>query len=361
MTTPGPQTPLSRLLTLRAGSRVPGAVASSEILEDFLTLAHAPDHLAGVYKVARNTLELLELARTTPDIEEDLRERLRTYEIEVRWLKSVIRKAAKRLSGVPSQRKRLLKRSGKNPTIRRGALQHGLWCLLWHDHRNPGPAAGFRYLQLRALLAQMAILRYWTGRDEWRPRCRPRTTVLRGLYRETLAIRNFVMLDHLAQYDDILLHFPSSGILDGLMAALKSVASRHAPELNQNPSSLFAGMCSILWLLNRQEHPERVREISDADRKLILHPGGDTPPPPSGEGETYVLERSPVDDEPEDLGNAEEEVEPEHQEVEIDTYPRHQWTEQQMRECAEIALHPAEVLPTGSLRLSQRKSAHAAA
>jgi hypothetical protein len=43
---------------------------------------HAPGCLAGVYKVARNTLALLMIARTSLNLKKDLLNTIRGYEIE---------------------------------------------------------------------------------------------------------------------------------------------------------------------------------------------------------------------------------------------------------------------------------------
>ncbi len=85
--------PLERLLSLRVAIRVPGAGTGAETLREILVYMHAPDHLAGVYKVARNTIELLDLALTTLPLDSDMRSKVCAYRAEFAWVKSTIRKS----------------------------------------------------------------------------------------------------------------------------------------------------------------------------------------------------------------------------------------------------------------------------
>jgi hypothetical protein len=289
---------------------------------------HAPGCLAGVYKVARNTLALLMIARTSLNLKKDLLNTIRGYEIELQWLKSNIRKYAKRLSDDQRVRRRFLKRFSRNPLLGENAQEHGLWCMLWFDQPDSALGVNFRLIQSRALLAQIAVLGYWTGRNKWKPGSPPYTTVIGDLYRETLTIRHFAMSRYRVTHDEILGQLPLSGLPDTLITGMKALARQNAPQLQQRPSVVFRDICAILWLLNREAHPERVREINPTDFKTILGEDSAMPPAPPESEEQYALLRGPVDDEPErtlddddhdDHDATADEAEPNQKEVEIDT------------------------------------------
>ena len=180
-------TPLYDLLSQRAADGPPGG---SEILRQLLCEMHAPENLLGVQKVACQTAALLQLALSMLGEKDDCCEILRAYAVELKWLIVHVRNKASNLSGDPDIRERMLRDQGTNPLIGKCAMKHGLWCLLWYDHADPSLGPVFRILQLKALIAHMAVLRYWLPKADWKSENKkPRTTVLHGLYQETRALR----------------------------------------------------------------------------------------------------------------------------------------------------------------------------
>lgn len=354
-------TPLQRLLKLRAQIEVPGAGKGATILQEVLTYMHAPENLEGVYKVSRNSIELFDLAVASLPHDSDLRDQLRRYRAEVAWVKRTIRKFIKRLSSDVSIRKRMLKRANKNPLLSQGAMEHGLWCLLWHRHTDESIHPIFSLLQLRGTCAQFAALRYWSGREEWAPGQPTRKRVIRGLYRETLAIRNFVTGKDRKTYEGLLHEIAAEGpTMDTIAEALKKVAASHAPRGEEKPSRAFRALCSILWLFDREVHPDRVRSVELKFIEEVLKQEGENAgtnvAEPEGE---YDLDRGAMDqveshEERADTGAEDEAAESGGTEVE--TIIRRRWTREELQECSKLGLHPSEVLPTSALHLSNRRS-----
>ena len=88
----------------------------------------------------------------------------------------------------------------------------------------------FRALQQHALFAHIVILRYWSAREEWRRGEYPTNAILRAMYRETLAIRHFVMPQYREQdeYQAVLRLVPRDGSESEVITHLKGIYARYS-------------------------------------------------------------------------------------------------------------------------------------
>jgi hypothetical protein len=321
---------------------------------------HAPDFLPGLLRVARHAAAQLEFAITNLSPEDCNRERIRAFSIEMNWVKQNVREISRKVSDVPRQRERMLRRWNGNPVLHKVAMNHGLWCLMWHDHPDSSLRPVFQLFVAKALAAHMAVLRHWSGLQEWKAGQKPYTTVMGSLYHETLAIRRFVMADHRPSFEPILRQLAECRVtLQNLDATLRRIATENAPRDGQDASLIFRSLCSILWLFRREQHPEQVREVSAKNQDEILEPVLDVKEAPKFEPGEYQLIPSPMTSAPEeeqDVDVGGEPIESERDPAEVEKYLRIQWTPEQLEDCHNLGLHPAEVLPSSYLRLSNRKS-----
>jgi hypothetical protein len=330
---------LEKLLSIRASTQVPGAANGSDGLRQLLKELHPPEDLPGLYQVARNTITLLKSALTSMGPNEHEADLIRTYLVELVWLRLNLRQISKRLfKGCKKRerekkRERMLRRRGNNPVIRKGATEHGLWCLLWHDHPDPLMSPVFRLLQLNALIAHRAVLVHWSDREEWKPGNKLYHGLLGSLYQETSAIRKFVRKKHRPAYDPIMHQLAQQLVLtQDLTSAIRNIAVKHAPKQEEDPTPIFQSLCSMLWLFRREQYPEQVRSVKRATKKEILGTDAD------------------------DSDEEDDQTESERAAAEFEKVIVEQWTPEQLKTCRDLGLHPSEVLPPNHAYLSRRKS-----
>jgi hypothetical protein len=359
------QTPLEKLLA----NRVPDPAGIVQDLDELFRLVHAPGHLAGGLKVARNLRRILRAA-AADEPSQDARARLHRYLRALRWLLYKADKLKDELYSCDDDRELFLRTIDKNPMLHRrddGAEVHGLWTLLWEHHPDRVLLPAFRSLQQHAALSHMELMRYWKRRPEWYPGSSQVSTLLNTLYCETLAIRHFVMPDYLAKAEYVgTLTELSARIskvagkisVSDLISALEQAAVSYVPKSDAEPTSIYKDLCAIVWLLKRQSTPEKLRQPK---RTIVIRPPG-----PINE---YELENSPVDDleeesqagasgEDGEVGTSEDEDEDQDSDVveAPQLYRRHRWPLSQIEECLSSGTHPADELPSSSIFLSHRKS-----
>jgi hypothetical protein len=373
------ETPLLKLLTLRAECPGDDATSNPRDLDEVLRLVHVPDCLTGAPKVARNLRRILRAALADELTERD-RKCFKLYLRELRWIVHNAERFAAHLYPDDTGRELFLRATGKNPMIGQGAEKHGLWSLLWEDHSDRTLNPAFRTLQEHALLSQMIVMQYWTARPDWQPGSSPATTLQTALYVETRAIRHFVMptYNSKTEYIGVLRQIPARISRPDLISLLEQIAATHIPtQPDARPASIYADLSAIVWLFRRASAPDKLRQ----PKKTIVSPT-QTPPlniaPPLGPAEPvlspepsrkYVLDRSPLDDLEEELGDADIEDETdgtsdedENREEYSNTsatpgvYHRSRWTPTEVDSCLNSGTHPADELPTSSIYLSHRKS-----
>ncbi len=354
-----PDNPIEKLLSIRASTKVAGAASGSGNLRQLLKELHPPEELPGLYQVVRHTITLLNTELTSREPNEHEREKIRTYLIELVWLKQNLRQIAKELFDDRKKQERMLRRWGNNPVLQKGAMKHGLWCLLWHDHPDPLLAPVFRLLQSNALAAQRAVLCYWSDREEWKEGNKVYHGLLRSLYEETSAIRNFVVEKHRSAYAPILHELAAQKVSPkNLAGEIRGIARKLAPKQGEDPTPLFQSLCSILWLFRREQFPDRVRSVSHATKEEILGP--------DAEGEPVVetheddqLTSTPSDEDseqPDDLNAEDDQTESERAAADFEKVIVEKWTPEQLQKCSDLGLHPSEVLPPNHAYLSRQKS-----
>jgi len=345
---------LEKLLSIRASAQVPEAANGSDDLRQLLKELHPPEELPGLYQVVRHTITLFDSALTSAGPGKHERKMLRTYLVELHWLRGNLRQISTMLSDNHEEQERMLRTEGENPVLGEGAMEHGLWCLLWHDHPDPLLAPVFRLLQSDALAAHREVIRYRSVREDWEPGKKLYHRVLHSLYGETSAIRRFVREEYRPEYDPILhqltakQNFSPSELAD----AIRKIAVTHAPKQNEHPTLLFRSLCSILWLFQRKQHPERTRSVKPKNVKKILGP-------PVKKAEDKKPTSTPTEDESEqsdDPKEEDEQTESERAAADFEKVKVEQWTPDQVKTCRDLGLHPSEVLPPNHAYLSRRKS-----
>jgi hypothetical protein len=350
---------LEKLLSIRASTQVAGAANGSGHLWQLLKELHPPKELPGLYQVVRHTIPLLDSALTSMGPDEHEREMIRTYLVELLWLRQNLRQISKKLFDDREKRERMLRRWGKNPVLGELATKHGLWCLLWHDHPDPLMAPVFKLLQSDAVAAHRAVLRYRSDREDWIPGNKLYRSLLRSLYEETSEIRKFVRAKYRTAYDPILHQLAAQKVSpQDLASALRRIAAKHAPQEKEARTPLFSSLCSMLWLFRREQHPDRVRSVSHVSVKEILGPDAEAEPVVEEPGDNQ-LTSTPMDGESEesdDLNAEDDQTESERAAADFEKVIVVQWTPEQLQTCCDLALHPSEVLPLSHAYLSRRKS-----
>jgi hypothetical protein len=371
---PSNKTALQRLIETREQHNVQDEGANPEALRELLLLLHAPDTLSGGVMVARTLRRIFVTALRGKSRERD-RDRITQYLRALRWFCHNADDLAQELFDDQNERERFLRSEGKNPLIHHGAEKHGLWCLLWAAHAERKMQPSFLELQLQAVLAHISVLRYWTAREEWRQRKHPVDAILKGIYRETLAIRHFVMPEYsqAANHRNVLAALPIGATRLEMFAHLKDACAKYKPVNYGHPAPIFKDLISILWLLHRASAPEifctrpkdstAMPDSVDADSGAIEI---EQEAVPSDEDE-FELDHSLNDEEDEYSDDTDSDNEDEDDEDDEDDSPadpgifvttRRKWNDADVKTCIESGLHPEDLLPAHSILLSHSNAGH---
>ena len=362
------KTALQRLVEMREQSQVQQGSSNPDILREMLLLLHAPESLSGCVKVMRNLRRIFGAALRGQPGEPDS-DRFNKYLEELRWIALNAIILARVLFDDDNDRERFLRTDDPNPLIRHGAGEHSLWCLLWESHPERKRQSAFLIMQLHATVVHFEVLRYWTAREEWSQREYPVDAILHALYRETLAVRHFVMVKYVQadDYISVLDGLPADAPASDMYRHLKDLYVKYKPNADSAPSSICKDLASILWLLYRASDPDKFRarpkdnavlpdtevddsKTGDGEREVA---------PPDSDMDEFQLDYDPDEDEEgifddADSGNNEEDPSTA---PEIFVTTRHKWSAGEVKSCVESGLHPADALPTYSILLSNSKSA----
>ncbi len=263
-------TPIDGLLWLRSQESMDRRLGNPPDLATLLIELHAPPTLPGFFRIACNTCTLLREAKATAPPEQ--RVMLQNSIRELRWMIANVRKLAEALFTNGKDRERFLRVTGSNPVIGAGALQHGLWCLLWERHPRRSLQQAFRAVQTEVLLAHREVLRYWADRAEWRDRSAIAENIEESLYLRTRALRHFVMSRYLVTNEhNAALERISS--LSSQNLSIKETLLQVRGELRwmegtRDPRQVTRDVSVLLGLLLWSRHPERIRAIRQDDEDL---------------------------------------------------------------------------------------------
>lgn len=367
-------TPIGRLLFIRSKALVRGTSTGSDVLAELLALIEAPSSLIGGKRIASQVCSLLREALSTLRPED--RFKVSEYIGELRWVISHAEELADFLfySGkehkTEEDRQLFLCCTGGNPYLRRGALDHGLCCLLWEQYSRRGSDVGYDLPSLQrpydvlrrvALLTHIAALSYWTQRGDWLSSEGPGTIVRGSMYRRTLAIRHFMMEPYQGskEYRDVLRLVPVVGSRANLNAALKQIHWNLPASATLQETRLHGDIGSILGLLRVADDPASLRaytkkaetEVSAEELVSDLPDSKET-----NEEVEYEVECQYDKDEANEIGEGTKGGDNNSDHGELDapgvTYTRHRWSAEDRRECIEAGIHPADALPIQHLHLS---------
>jgi hypothetical protein len=116
---------LEKLLSIRASAQVPEAANGSDDLRQLLKELHPPEELPGLYQVVRHTITLFDSALTSAGPGKHERKMLRTYLVELHWLRGNLRQISTMLSDNHEEQERMLRTEGENPVL--GRRRDGAW------------------------------------------------------------------------------------------------------------------------------------------------------------------------------------------------------------------------------------------
>jgi hypothetical protein len=229
---PANVSPLDKLKAARALSQLSQGSAGSNLLGQLLSEMRAPDMLQGGAKVFHTVYRVLQ--RSLPLVPEKERPLISSYIDELAWLDRNMVKLSGEIFTKPEDQERFFVRGNgtkledreKDRHIVRsvGVQEHPLWCLLWEDHPNEKQMRGFQSLQAQALLAHLAIVRYWNNQPQAIDTEKAAATVDSFLCVRTRAIRHFVMADYIKEeaFQDMLQSIPKFQIGQDLISHLTS-------------------------------------------------------------------------------------------------------------------------------------------
>ena len=365
------ETALQKLLEMREQSKVLENSSNPGMLRELLLLLHAPNTLSGCVNVVRNLRRIFGAALRGQPGEPDS-DRLKQYLQELRWIAQNANNLAQVLFADDNLRERFLRSDDENPLIRHGAGEHSLWCLLWESHPARKRQSAFLALQFHATFVHLEVLRHWTTREEWQERAYPVNAILHALYRETLAVRHFVMATYIQSEDyiSVLDGLPINAPAPDMYRHLKDLCSKHKPNADSDLATIFRDLGSILWLLHRGLNPDKFRARPKGSTALPDEIDDD-----SAAGEVtredalldsdrdeFELDHSLDEDDDDDSDNADSDGDEKDDEEDLSTDPRifvttrHKWTAAEVKTCVESGLHPADALPTYSVLLSTSRS-----
>ncbi len=399
---PANASPLDRLKAARALSQLSQGIAGSNVLSQLLSELRAPDMLQGGAKVFHTAYRLLQ--RSLPLVPEEKRPLILSYVDELAWINRNMVELSGKIFKEAEDRGRLFVRGNstkledreKDRQIVRsaGVQEHPLWCLLWEHHPMREQMRGFRLLQAQALLAHLAIVRYWNSQVQSIATKRSLKTANDLLRVRTRAIRHFVMKAHIKDeaFQSLLKDISKSQIGPKLIADLKS--RRNTMGLSVESDAKFPPVLRdvilIIGLFICGQKPELTGNYRDETlRKKPGQKPGDRPDTgtrpeietieESSEDEDFHIEYiSGTDDDGEQTeGNEEgeegsgEEKDDEEEDDEgddgagtgtdsdISVFSTNQWTREERKASAEAGLHPADALRSSTFYLanSQRGAA----
>lgn len=367
-------TPADRLLVIRSRAQVHGACTGSAVLTDLLARLQVPVSLLGGRRIASQACSLLR--RSLQRVPTEQRPAMRAYICELRWIIRHAVRLALLLYDDDKDRQLFLSCGGGNPYVRRGALEHGLCCLLWERYNIhmsdsfPPMRPQFDALCQEALLAHMTSFGYWTQSDDWPSSPDQQKVVRDSMYRRTLAIRHFVMRSYRTSvvYRQALAEIPPNASRAEMMTTLRRIRRGLPTILIALEQELDRNLASILSLLKIIDNPASLHAYTsegELDRETEV-------PTPSPEPQQTIYEvechsEQNSGDEAEvggEDGHAEEGSAEEDGEDECEggnaivrgvTYTRFRWSDEEKGNCVEAGIHPADALPVQRLHLSTHR------
>lgn len=391
--------PLNKLLTERALSQLGQGNSGLNLLSQLLSELRAPKMLQGGAKVFHTTYRLLQ--RALPLVPEEERPLISSYIHELAWLDRNMVELSRKIFAKPEDRDRFFVRGNstkledreKDRRIVRsvGVEQYPLWCLLWEHHPIRKQTRGFRSLQAQALLAHLAIVRYWRSQAQTIATKKVATTVDNFLRVRTRAIRHFVMADYIDEkaFQDLLDSIPKFQCGQGLISDLVSKRDALGSGVKSDAELLpvLRDVILIIGLFRCGQKPELTGKYRDEAPKKVpgVQPGNrsdaGTLPGTNTIGETSEDEDFHIEDISDDDGEIEgdeegvegsgEEKDDEEKDnegdddegtsadLEISVFSVNQWTREERQASVEAGLHPADALRSSVFYLanSQRGAA----
>jgi hypothetical protein len=404
---PADASPLEKLLAARALSDLRQGIVGPHLLGRLLFELRVPDMLQGGAKVFHTTYRLLQ--RSLPMVPEEQRPLILSYINELAWINRNMVELFGKIFKEAEDRGRFFVRGNstkledieKDRQIVRsaGVQEHPLWCLLWEHHPIREQMRGFRLLQAQALLAHLAIVRYWNNQPRSIDTEKAVTTVDNFLCVRTRAIRHFVMKAHIKDeaFQNLLKDISKSQIGTKLIADLKSKRNTMGSvrESVSDLSPVLRDVILIIGLFICGQKPELTGKYRDEthQKESGLKPGDRTDTgtrqeiktiDEASEDEDFNIEYisgtddngEPIkrDEESEEGSGEEEDAEGEDVEgnddegnddegpgadSEISVFSVNQWTREERKASAEAGLHPADALRSSTFYLanSQRGAA----
>jgi hypothetical protein len=273
--------PLDRLKAARAHSQSSQGIAGSDVLSQLLSELRAPDMLQGGAKVFHTAYRLLQ--RSLPLVPEEKRPLISSYIEELAWLDRNMVELSKKIFKEPEDKKRFFVRGNSKKledtkedrhVVRSvGVEDHPLWCLLWEHHPVRKRMRGFRSLQALALLAHLAIVRYWSSKvlsiANEKDAKKTADTVDDFLCVRTRAIRHFVMADYIEEeaFRGLLESSPKFQIGQDLISHLTSTRDAMGSGLNSEAKlpPLLRDVILIIGLYRCGQEPKLTGRYRDED------------------------------------------------------------------------------------------------
>ena len=403
---PADDSPLNRLVAARALSDLRQGIVGPHLLGRLLFELRAPDMLQGGAKVFHTAFRVLQ--RSLPLVPEEERPLISSYMDELAWLHRNMVKLSGEIFAKPEDRERFFVRGTKLEDREKdrhivrsvGVQEHPLWCLLWEHHPEKKQMRGFRSLQAQALLAHLAIVRYWNNQPQSIDTEKALTTVDNFLCVRTRAIRHFVMADYIKEeaFQYLLQSIPKFQVGQDLISHLTSTRDAMGSGLKSDVKlpPVLRDIILIIGLFRCGQKPELTGRYRDEapqrgpGKKPGNPPDAGTPPEirtteETSEGEDFHIEWiSGTDDDDEiegggkEGGGKEDDVkeddvkdgdggedeegeddEGEGTNTDISAFSENQWTPKERKTSAEEGLHPADALRSSTFYLanSQRGAA----
>ncbi len=412
---PANVSPLDKLKAARAHSQSSQGHPGSNLLSQLLSELRAPDMLQGGAKVFHTVYRLLQ--QSLPLIPEKEQPLISSYIQELAWLNHNMVKLSEEIFTEPEERKRFFVHGAKLEDRERdrhvvrsvGVEDHPLWCLLWEHHPVRKRMPGFRSLQALALLAYLAIVRYWSSQVPSAKTKKSIDTTNELLRVRTRAIRHFVMEDYVDKkgFKDLLESIQKFQSTEELIRDLESKRDAMGSELESGVKfpPLLRDVILIIGLFRCGEKPELTGRYRDEAPKKA--PGSQPSKQPdagtlpeiktieetsededfhiefisgsdedgeqveddeeseegAGEEDDDEYEDGGKEDDVEDGGGGEDEegedAEGKSTNPDISAFSANQWTPEERKASAEEGLHPADALRSSIFYLanSQRGAA----
>jgi hypothetical protein len=378
--------PIERLLAIRGRAHLRGAEKDSAVLAELVTELHLPASLLGGKRIASQTCCLLGSVVHTASAED--RRAICNYIRELRWIIRHSRRLSLLLFEEDADRQKFLRCRGGNPYVHNGATEHGLCSLIWQKYPSranqpkdghPNLRPQFDALRKQATLSHLVALRYWAHKDDWLSPTGPGRVVREAMYRRTLAIKHFAMNRYISNsaYRGALAAIPLTASrlqLDSVLCEIR----RNLPETSVDvETKLPQDLLAIRRLLRVADNPTVLRlyaseeefEEEAKDRDTVT---SNPPLQDIQDGAPYEFQcETDEDDEDEtdeleednsdDKHNEDDEEAPDNPRATTPpgvTYTRHRWSEDQIKDCIEAGIHPADALTAETLHLSSHRSGH---